>query len=84
MRLELPPGESVAPESIRKMVADAGGQIVATKVIPKERKKNTAAVLPEKVSPEEALDSWFKKTSPEGVDRDYALTLTSRMLDEVA
>lgn len=84
VRLELPPGESVAPESIRKMVADAGGQVVATKVTPKERKKNTAAVLPEKVSPEEALDSWFKKTSPEGVDRDYALTLTSRMLDEVA
>lgn len=84
VRLVLPPGESVAPESIRKMVTDAGAQVVATKVTPKERKKNSAATLPEKVSPEEALRSWFKKVSPEGVDHDYALTLTCLMLDEVA
>lgn len=82
VRLELPPGESVAPESIRKLVADAGAQIVATKVTPKERKKNTAAILPEKVGPEEALRSWFKKVSPDGVDQDYALKLTTQMMED--
>lgn len=84
VRLVLPPGESVAPESIRKMVSDAGATVVSTKVTPKERKKNSAATLPEKVSPEEALRSWFKKVSPNGVDEDYAMTLTTRMMDEVA
>lgn len=81
VRLVLPPGESVAPDSIRKMVADAGAQIVATKVTPKERKKNSAATLPEKVGPEEALRSWFKKVSPEGVDQDYAVELTNKMME---
>lgn len=82
VRLELPPGESVAPESVRKLVAEAGGRIVATKVTPKERKKNTAAILPEKVGPEEALRSWFKKVSPDGVDQDYALKLTTQMMED--
>lgn len=81
VRLMLPPGESVAPASIRKLVSDAGAQIVESKVTPKERKKNTAAILPEKVGPEEALRSWFKKVSPEGVDQDYALKLTAQMME---
>lgn len=82
VRLELAPGESVVPESIRKLVTEAGAQIVATKVSPKERKKNTAAILPEKVGPEEALRSWFKKVSPAGVDQDYALKLTTQMMED--
>lgn len=82
VRLELPPGESVVPESIRQTVAEANAQIVATKVTPKERAKTTAATLPEKVGPEEALRSWFKKVAPEGVDENYAIKLTNQMAEE--
>lgn len=82
VRLVLPPGDSVVPESIRDMVSEVGATVADTKVTPKERKKNTAATLPEKISPEKALRSWFKKVSPDGVDEDYAVTLTTRMLEE--
>lgn len=82
VRLELAPGESMAPETIRKMVSDAGATVAATKTTPKERKKSSAVVLPEKIDPAAALRSWLKKTSPEGVDTDYAVTLTARMLED--
>lgn len=80
VRLVLPAGESVAPESIRKMVADAGAHVVATKVTPKEPKRNKAATLPENVGPEQALRSWFKKVDPDGVDQEYAIKLTNEMM----
>lgn len=81
VQLELPPGESVVPEVIRKMISEQQAQIVGTKITPKERTKNTAATLPEKVSPEQALRSWFKKVSPEGVDQEYAIKLTQQMME---
>lgn len=81
VRLELPPGESMAPESIRKAVSDAGATVAVTKTTPKERKKSSATVLPEKIDPAAAVRAWLKKEDPEGVDADYAITLTNRLME---
>lgn len=81
VRLVLPAGETVAPDSIRKMIADAGAVVATTKTTPKERKKSTAVVLPETISPEEALRSWLTKVAPRGVDTDHAIKLTTQMME---
>lgn len=81
VRIELPAGESVVPESIRKMITAAGAVVTGTKTTPKERKKSKAITLPEKVSPSEALRSYLKKYDPDGVDTDYAVKLTTQLME---
>lgn len=82
--LVLEPGDSIPPEPVRAMIADAGAVIVGIKVTPKDRVRSAATVVKEKTDPLTALNTWLEETKPDGVDNTYAVSLAAKMLEGVS
>lgn len=78
----LPPGEGDMPDDVRQMIADAGAIISKTKATPLEVSHTSGVVLPETISPKEALQTWMGEKYP---DRDVksVLNAASRLIEEV-
>lgn len=79
----LPPGEGAVPDDILQMIADAGAVVAKKKSTPLEVVNSGAVILPETVSPKEALRTWLGEKYPDR-DVDSVLNAASRLIEEVS
>lgn len=79
--LVLPPGEALPPESVTKLITDAGARLVATKKQPLAHTHSEAMVLPEKTMPLDALRQWLETNEPQDVDPERAVALASSLME---
>lgn len=79
----LPPGEGDLPDDVRQMIADAGAVIAKTKATPLDVVHSGAVVLPETISPKEALQTWMGEKYPDR-DTKTVLEAASQLIEEVS
>lgn len=79
----LPTGEGVMPDDVRKQIVDAGALLVSTKPTPAEVTTSTAVVLPETVTPVQALKTWLGEKHPD-VDIAAPVAAAAHLVEEVA
>lgn len=78
----LPVGEGVLPDDIRAQIVEAGASIVSVKSTPAEVSSSSAIVLPETVTPVQALKTWLGEKHPD-VDQAGLVAAAAGLMEEV-
>lgn len=80
VRVVLPPGVALVPESVRTDILTAGALLVDTQVTPLDRPRITTTALPEKIDPAAAFEAWLAERHPD-LDSTPVMTAAAKLLE---